>query len=259
MENLNVPVGVSDFAEIRQNGYYYIDKSGLISDLLKTTGTKVTLITRPRRFGKTMAMSMLENFFDIRKDSRKLFAGLEVAQNEELCQEWLNKWPTIFISFKSIDGLSFESAYGMLSMLIAELFNKHLYLLDSDKYTAFEKEKFQMLACRNASYEDAKHSIALLINMLYTYYNKPVIILIDEYDVPIAKAIANGYYKEMLEVMKSLLQVLKDNTALRFAVITSCLKIAKESIFTGTNNFVSDTITASRLNEYFGFVQSEVD
>lgn len=259
MKNLNVPVGVSDFAEIRQNGYYYIDKSGLISDLLKTTGTKVTLVTRPRRFGKTMAMSMLENFFDIRKDSRKLFSGLEIAQNKALCQEGLNKWPTIFISFKSIDGLSFESAYGMLSMIIADLFNKNLYLLDSDKYTAFEKEKFQKLACRNASYEDIKNSLALLINMMQTYYNKPVIVLIDEYDVPVAKASANGYYKEMLEVMKSLLQVLKDNTALRFAVITGCLKIAKESIFTGTNNFVSDTITASRLNEYFGFVQSEVD
>lgn len=259
MKKLNVPVGVSDFAEIRQNGYYYIDKSGLISDLLQTTGSKVTLITRPRRFGKTMAMSMLENFFDIRKDTRKLFAGLEIVQNEALCQEWMNKWPTIFISFRSIDGLSFESAYGMLSVLMAALFNKYIYLLNSDKYTAFQKERFQKIACGNALPEDIKNSISLLIDMLHIYYNKPVIILIDEYDVPIAKASANGYYKEMLEVMKSLLQVLKDNTALRFAVITGCLKIAKESIFTGTNNFVSDTITASRLNEYFGFIQSEVD
>lgn len=259
MKKLNVPVGVSDFAEIRQNGYYYIDKSGLISDLLQTTGSKVTLITRPRRFGKTMAMSMLENFFDIRKDTRKLFAGLEIVKNEALCQEWMNKWPTIFISFRSIDGLSFESAYGMLSVLMAALFNKYIYLLNSDKYTAFQKERFQKIACGNALPEDIKNSISLLIDMLHIYYNKPVIILIDEYDVPVAKASANGYYKEMLEVMKSLLQVLKDNTALRFAVITGCLKIAKESIFTGTNNFVSDTITASRLNEYFGFIQSEVD
>lgn len=147
----------------------------------------------------------------------------------------------------------------MLAVLIADLFNKYLYLLNSDAYTAFQKEKFQRIAGRIASYEDIKNSIALLSDMLYIYYHQPVIILIDEYDVPIAKASANGYYKEMLEVMKSFLQVMKDNTALRFAVITGCLKLAKESIFTGTNNFVSDTITASRLNEYFGFVQSEVD
>ena len=132
MKEMNIPVGVSDFEEIRKNGYYYIDKSGLIGELLSRTGTKVTLITRPRRFGKTLGMSMLENFFDIRKDSRKLFEGLEITENQALCVEWMNQYPTIFVSFRQVDGLNFTGAYDMLTMVIADLYNKHLYLLDSE-------------------------------------------------------------------------------------------------------------------------------
>lgn len=259
MKNLNIPVGVSDFEEIRKNGYYYVDKSGLIEELLKTTGTKVTLITRPRRFGKTLGMSMLESFFDIRKDSKKIFADLEISKNQEFCDKWMNQWPTVFVSFRQVDGLDFAGAYGMLALVISDLYKEHLYLLDSDKITDYDKEIVKQLIRRNASITDTKSSLMLLTRLLQQYYGKPVILLIDEYDVPVAKANAHDYYDEMLDVMKGLMQALKDNQSLRLAVITGCLKIAKESIFTETNKFVSDTITASRLNEYFGFVQSEVN
>lgn len=259
MKLLRIPVGVSDFAEIRRNGYYYVDKSGLIGELLGTTGTKVTLITRPRRFGKTLGMSMLESFFDIQKDNKALFEELEIAKRHELCMEWMNQWPTVFVSFRQVDGLNFNSAYDMLTLVISELYKKHLYLLDSDKVDSFDKEIVKQLIQGTASAKDTKGSLMLLTRLMYQQYGKPVILLIDEYDVPVAKANSNGYYEEMLDVMKGLMQALKDNQALCFAVITGCLKIAKESIFTGTNNFISDTITDSRLNEYFGFVQSEVD
>lgn len=259
MRTLNIPVGVSNFEEIRKNGYYYIDKSGLIGELLSRTGTKVTLITRPRRFGKTLGMSMLENFFDIRKDSRALFEGLEIARDQALCDAWMNQYPTIFVSFRQVDGLDFTGAYDMLTWVISELYKKHRYLLDSDGIGTSDKEIAKQLEWGQASLKDTKGSLLLLTRMMQQHYGKPVILLIDEYDVPVAKANSNGYYEEMLDVMKGLLQALKDNQALQFAVVTGCLKIAKESIFTGTNNFVSDTITNSRLNEYFGFVQSEVD
>ena len=259
MKLLSIPVGVSDFEEIRRNGYYYVDKSGLIGELLGTTGTKVTLITRPRRFGKTLGMSMLESFFDIQKDNKTLFEGLEIANRHDLCTEWMNQWPTVFVSFRQVDGLNFNSAYDMLTLVISELYKKHLYLLDSDKVDSFDKEIVKQLIQGTASAKDTKGSLMLLTRLMYQQYGKPVILLIDEYDVPVAKANSNGYYEEMLDVMKGLMQALKDNQALCFAVITGCLKIAKESIFTGTNNFISDTITDSRLNEYFGFVQSEVD
>lgn len=259
MRTINIPVGVSDFEELRKNDYYYIDKSGLIEELLSRTGTKVTLITRPRRFGKTLGMSMLENFFDIRKNSKKLFEGLEIAKHQTLCDEWMNQYPTIFVSFRQVDGLDFTGAYDMLTWVISELYKKHLYLLESDRINECDKEIARQLIRGNASLKDTKGSLMLLTRLLQQYYGKSVILLIDEYDVPVAKANNNGYYKEMLDVMKGLMQALKDNQALRFAIITGCLKIAKESIFTGTNNFVSDTIANSRLNEYFGFVQKEVD
>lgn len=259
MKNLNIPVGVSDFTEIRKNGYYYIDKSGLIKDILKTASTKVTLITRPRRFGKTLAMSMLDAYFDIRKDSKQLFDGLEISQNQVLCSEWMNKYPTIFVSFRQVEGLDFKGAYDMLTVVIANLFNEHIYLLDSKKATEFQKTSFKNLLSGNASVKEVKSSIYLLMNMMNDYYNEQVILLIDEYDVPVAKANNNGYYNEMLDVMKSLMQTVKDNKTLKFAIITGCLRIAKESIFTGMNNFVSDTIVSSRLNEYFGFTQKEVN
>ena len=259
MNDLKIPVGISDFAKIRNYDYYYVDKTGLIADLLEKETAEVTLITRPRRFGKTMGMSMLANFFDIRKDSKAMFEGLEIAKNTALCSEWMNQWPTLFLSFKKVDGLNFQDAYDMLTVVLANLYKKHMYLLESDKINPFDKEIITHIMSGNASVKEIKDSLALLTITMQEYYGKPVILLLDEYDVPIAKASAKGYYAEMLDVVKGLMQALKDNDALRFAVVTGCLRIAKESIFTGTNNFVSDTISSSHLNEYFGFTQEDVN
>ncbi len=257
MKNLNIPVGISDFGKIRSEGFYYVDKTGLIAELLRAKA-EVTLITRPRRFGKTLGMSMLEAFFDIRKDSRKLFAGLEIEENQELCQKWMNQWPVIFLSLKNVDGLHFSDAYQQLVYEISCLYQEHSYLLNSPTLSELDKATFKRILERQAERTEVARSIQLLSQLMNRHYQKKVILLVDEYDVPVAKANSNGYYKEMLDVMKSLMQSVKDNTALQFAIITGCLKIAKESIFTGTNNFVSDTIHGSRLNEYFGFVQEEV-
>ena len=259
MNDLKIPVGISDFAKIRNYDYYYVDKTGLIADLLEKETAEVTLITRPRRFGKTMGMSMLANFFDIRRDSQAMFEGLEISKNEALCSEWMNQWPVLFISFRRVDGLNFQSAFGMLQETIMDIYGDHLYLLDSPRISGYHKEIMDRILRKTAPAEEIKASLLLLTKLMQTHYKKPVILLIDEYDVPIAKASAKGYYAEMLDVVKGLMQALKDNDALRFAVITGCLRIAKESIFTGTNNFVSDTISSSHLNEYFGFTQADVD
>ena len=202
---------------------------------------------------------MLENFFDIKKNSRDLFAGLEISASEELCSRWMNQCPTVSLSCRQVDGLDFSSAYDMLTMVISNLFNRHRYLLESQEISEFQKTAFVQIASQKATAGEIKNSLILLTDMMQTYYGKKVLLLVDEYDVPVAKANNNGYYEEMLDVMKGLMQALKDNRALGFAVVTGCMKIAKESIFTGTNNFVSDTIADSRLNEYFGFVQREVD
>ena len=259
MKPLNIPVGISDFSEIRKNGYYYVDKSFLIRELLKIPGTQVTLITRPRRFGKTLGMSMLASFFDIRKDSKESFQDLEISTCTDLCRTWQNQYPTIFISFRRVDGLTFSEASYMLSTVISELYQEHSYLLDSPAFNAYDKNTFSKIASGITNPLELKDSLFFLTRMMQKHYGKPVILLIDEYDVPIAKANTHGYYQEMLNLMKGIMQALKDNPALRLAVITGCLKIAKESIFTGTNNFVSDTIADSRFNEYFGFTQKEVD
>ena len=259
MKKMNIPVGISDFEKIRKNGYYYVDKSGLIAELLREESTEVTLITRPRRFGKTLGMSMLNSFFSMEKDSGELFDGLAIMQEKTLCAKWMNQWPTVFLSLKRVDGLDFDGAYGMLMQVIAGVYKQHLYLLDSDRVNDYDKKIITRIMEGTASVEEIKDSLLLLTGAMKEYFGKPVILLIDEYDVPVAKANSHGYYHEMLDVMKGLLQALKDNPALCFAVVTGCLEIAKESIFTGTNNFVSDTITDSRLNEYFGFTQSDVD
>lgn len=262
MNNVKLPVGISDFHKLRQNEYYYVDKTNLIKELLESRIAEVTLITRPRRFGKTIGMSMLAYFFDIRKDSRKLFEDLKISRNIELCQKWMNQYPTLFISFKDVDGLNFQSAMKMLRNQISWICNEHDYLSDSDKINENDKKlflKLQDISEENLSEDLIKISVATIIRMMNVHYGKPVILLLDEYDVPLAKASSNGYYKEMLDVMKTMMSTsLKDNSHLQFAVVTGCLKIAKESIFTGTNNFISDTIISTHLNEYFGFTDQEV-
>lgn len=221
MCKINIPVGVSDFEQIRKNEYYYVDKSGMIAEILSTESTLVTLITRPRRFGKTLGMSMLASFFDIRKDSRNIFAGLEIAENRELCDRWMNQYPVIFLSFKDVDGLTFTSAYEMLAATITDLYKEHLYLLGSDKINPYDQEIIRRLVEGKASVTEVKRSLSLLITFMKMYYGKPVILLLDEYDVPVAKASDHGYYVQMLEIVKALMSTsLKDNPALKFAVLT---------------------------------------
>lgn len=260
MGNPNIPVGISDFKEIRENNNYYIDKSGFISELLTDGAAKVTLITRPRRFGKTLGMSMLYYFFNVRNESQKLFEGLEISRNHELCEKWLNKWPTIFLTFKDIDGLDFASAYDQLVFTISDLYQKYSFLLESEEIDEEDRKRFKLLKSGEGSKILVIRSLSLLMRLLENYYHKQMILLIDEYDVPIAKASSKGYYQQMLEIIRGMMSTaLKDNTSLKFAVITGCLQIAKESIFTGTNNFVTDTIANTGFNEYFGFTQQEVN
>lgn len=259
MNPIKIPVGISDFAEIRRSNYYYIDKTDLIRQLLNDGPAEVTLITRPRRFGKTLGMRMLSEFFDIRKNSRNLFRDLEIAEDISLCESWMNQYPTLFITFKQVDGLTFTSAYDMLCSVIAELCVEHSYLLTSEKISIYDRQILERLARTNGSLADIKNCLLTLTRAMQSHYERPVILLMDEYDVPVAKASSHDYYPEMLDVMKGIMQAFKDNTALKFAVATGCLRIAKESIFTGTNNFVADTITHSYLNEYFGFTQKDVD
>ena len=260
MKEINIPVGISDFKEICKNGYYYVDKTFLIKELLKTTATKVTLITRPRRFGKTMAMSMLATYFDIRENSQDLFDGLEISKETDLCKEWMNQWPVVFLSLKDIDGLNFEDAYERLVVQISNLYKNYTYLLEYDKIDPDDRQIFLDLKAGKAEKAQVFQALRTLMRMLQIYHQKKVILLLDEYDVPIAKASSNGYYNQMLDVMKGIMSTaLKDNTSLQFSVVTGCLRIAKESVFTGTNNFVTDSITDYRYNEFFGFTQAEVD
>lgn len=259
MNYLYFPVGTSNFEKIRSQGYYYVDKTGMIKEILTERTPMVMLITRPRRFGKTLGMSMLEAFFDIRKDHRALFEGLEIASHPALCAAWMNQYPTVFITLRQVEGLNFQDAYGQLLYEIALLYREHAYVLDDASMSEPEKQLYRRLMNREADRTDVLRSIEFLTQVLHKHYGRKVILLMDEYDVPVAKANTNGYYQEMLDVMKGLMRAVKDNASLKFAIITGCLKIAKESIFAGTNNFVSDSILHARLGEYFGFLQEEVD
>ena len=252
-------MGESDFCEIRRKDLFYIDKTSLIEELYKYNGTKVFLFTRPRRFGKTLAMSMLSSFFDITKDSREIFDGLSISRNREICDKWMNKFPTVFISFKNVDGLTFNTAYGKIRVILKTLFRSYKYLLDSSNVDDSDKEDFKLVSDGRAEADDLMDSLSLLTRMLYAHYGRKVILLIDEYDVPLAKASEKGYYREMLDIMKAMLNVLKDNDCLDFAVVTGCLRIAKESIFTVLNNLYSNTITSTAFSSYFGFTSEEVE
>ena len=258
MKQIGLPLGKSDFESIRENGLFYVDKTHLIEELLKKNGTEVFLFTRPRRFGKTLALFMLSSFFDISKDSTRLFEGLKISENRELCEERMNRSPTVFISFKSVDGLSYDDAFARLSTIMMELFTGYIFLLESDMVLDKDKERFNRIFSVDVSREEIISSLSLLVRMLYGHYGKKVVLLIDEYDVPMAKASANGYYREMTDVMRGILQVLKDNSSLDFAVVTGCLRIAKESIFIGINNVYSNSVTSNSFNEFFGFTEEDV-
>ena len=262
MEILKLPVGIENFEDIRRSGFYYIDKTMLIEQTLNNW-SKVTLFTRPRRFGKTLGMSMLRSFFEIGTD-KSLFDGLYISQDKSLCDEHMGKYPVIFISLKDVEGLSYDEAFQVFSRIIGNEISKFSFLAESNKLTVLEKEQFKgLLHIEKGKLIFDKDtftaSLKLLSQLLYKHYGQKVVILIDEYDVPLDKAYQNGYYHEMVSLIRGLFgQALKTNDYLQFAILTGCLRISKESIFTGLNNFEVVSIMDSMYDECFGFTDKEV-
>lgn len=259
---LKLPVGIDSFEKIRKNGFYYIDKSGLIEQLVQLGG-EVTLFTRPRRFGKTLNMSMLRSFFETGADA-SLFDGLYISGNKELCDEYMGKYPVIFLSLKDVDGLKYENAKYRIVELIGREAERYSFLRDSDRLSENEKEQYKaVIALQDGKYSMDENvlisSLRLLSHLLFKHYGEKTVILIDEYDVPLDKAFQNGYYQEMVSLIRGLFgMALKTNDSLQFAVLTGCLRISKESIFTGLNNFKVLSILDSRFDEQFGFTDQEV-
>lgn len=257
MQGKKLPVGIEDFKELREENFYYIDKTGLIRDLLNSWG-KVNLFTRPRRFGKTLNMSMLKNFLEIGAD-KALFDGLAIAEERELCETYMGKFPVVFLSLKSVEGLTFEDAYEMLRRILRAEMLRMSFLEESDRISEKEKYSFRRFLDEQDTREDVRDSLKMLSGLLYGYYGRKVILLIDEYDVPLDKAFQHGYYREMTALIRSLFsQALKTNDALYFAVLTGCLRVSKESIFTGLNNFKVLSVADARYDEHFGFTDAEV-
>ena len=256
MDNrLKLPVGIEDFEEIRKEGFYYIDKTKLIEQLLMNWG-KVNLFTRPRRFGKTLNMSMFKSFFEIGTD-KSVFDELYISRNKKLCNEHMGKYPVIFLSLKGVDGLTFDIALKRITTTMKNEARRHYYLKDSGKLVNEERMQYEQLLL--GQMDDVADSIRLLSELLCKHYGKKTIILIDEYDVPLDKAFSNGYYDEMSELIRGLLgQALKTNDFLQFAILTGCLRVSKESIFTGINNFKVLSIMDTRFDEQFGFTDEEV-
>ena len=260
-----VGVGESDFAALRRSGKYYVDKTAVMYELVEETENKVTLFTRPRRFGKTLMMSMLSNFFSIRKDSREIFEGLRITAYKEFCEKWMNQSPVLFLSYKDVEAETFEGAYRMLKTKLADLCKELDFLLEETAVNSADRDIFRKLMFKTAEEDDVKNSLKTIMRMLYAVYGRKTILLIDEYDVPLARVsekntVENGYYSAMLDVIKGMMgTALKDNEFLEFSVITGCLRIAKESIFTGTNNFASYSVLDADFSEYFGFSEEEVE
>lgn len=257
---ISIAVGGEFFDRLREDGCYYVDKTGLLYDIVHEANNAVTLFTRPRRFGKTLTMSMIESFFDIRRDSRAVFDGLDIMKHEEFCDEWMNRYPVLSVTLKDVEGLTFESAYGMLKSTVADVCIRHAWLGNSEKTDAADRVRFERLKLENSTDDDIRKSLLVLTRMMHAHYGRPVILLIDEYDVPLAKANANRYYTEMLAVIRGMMSAaLKSNDHLKFGVVTGCLRISKESIFTGVNNFKSDSVLDGRFSRYFGFTEEETD
>ena len=263
--DFKVGVGKSDFAALRESGNYYVDKTELIYELVNDTDNEVTLFTRPRRFGKTLMMSMIENFFSIRKESARIFEGLTITEHEDFCKEWMNQYPVLFISFKDAEADEFDVAYAKLKTVIADVCKGISDISLGENVNSFDVEVFNRLQAQTGTDADIQNSLKMIMRMMNAVYGKKVILLIDEYDVPLAKASEkdtskNEYYSKMLDVIKGIMSTaLKDNAFLQFAVITGCLRIAKESIFTGTNNFASYSVLDEDFSYYFGFSGDEVD
>ena len=258
MERKMIPIGVSSFYDMQTMGYYYVDKSLFIKDLLGNLSA-VTLFSRPRRFGKTLNMNMFMEFLDIEKDSRELFKGLAIEKETSICERWQNKSPVIFISMKKVDGMKFEYAYDGLKELLSEVFIEFDFLENDEKLNSKDLNVFKKIINCEAGLAEIKSSLRLLTKLLYRHYNKKVVVLMDEYDVPLQKASINGYYEEMLDIIRAMMNdCFKDNPYLNLGVITGCLRVSKESIFTGFNNLRIYTISNPNFSQYFGFTEEEV-
>lgn len=257
MERKKLPVGIDSFEKLRREDFYYVDKTRLIIDLLKNWG-EVNLFTRPRRFGKTLNMSMLKSFFEIGTD-KTLFDGLAISEEKELCEAYMGKFPVVFVSLKDVDGLTFENAYGKLRDILRAEISRLSFLMQSEQIAEDDKYSFERFLREQDTLDDVQKSLKMLSSLLYQHYGQKVILLIDEYDVPLDKAFQHGYYKEMVALIRSLFsRALKTNDFLQFAVLTGCLRVSKESIFTGLNNFKVLSIADSRFDEHFGFTDAEV-
>ena len=257
MERKKLPVGIDSFEKLRREDFYYVDKTRLIIDLLKNWG-EVNLFTRPRRFGKTLNMSMLKSFFEIGTD-KTLFDGLAISEEKELCEAYMGRFPVVFVSLKDVDGLTFENAYGKLRDILRAEISRLSFLMQSEQIAEDDKYSFERFLREQDTPDDVQKSLKMLSGLLYQHYGQKVILLIDEYDVPLDKAFQHGYYKEMVALIRSLFsRALKTNDFLQFAVLTGCLRVSKESIFTGLNNFKVLSIADSRFDEHFGFTDAEV-
>lgn len=260
MDKIVMPVGYENFEEVRRSGRYYVDKTEILYELVQNEGNKVTLFTRPRRFGKTLTMRMMESFFALGRDSRELFQGLSVMRHEQFCREWMNQFPVIFVTFKDVAHLTFSQAYGCLRAMIADVCKEFAFLEKSDRVNEADRMIFHnlMFECGNETH--VENSLKTLTRMLWSHFKKPVILFIDEYDVPAAEAQEHGYYKEMLMVIRNMFcAALKTNDYLKFAVVTGCLRISKESIFTGVNHFVSYSVLDDEFCDSFGFTEKEAE
>ena len=256
-ERLKLPIGVESFEEIRTDGFYYVDKTKLIEELLNQWG-KVNLFTRPRRFGKSLNMSMLRSFFEIGAKP-EWFKGLYISENTALCEAYMGKLPVVSISLKGVNGATYEEAKGYLIKVINREARRLQFLMESPKLTRFDRELFDELLRKNMDDETLTSSLQELSELLEKHFGEKVIVLIDEYDVPLAKANENGFYDEMALLRRNLFEnVLNTTDSLKFAVLTGCLRVAKESIFTGLNNFKVYPITSAAFDEYFGFTDAEV-
>ena len=258
-----IVVGNDIFDKFIRDDGYYVDKTELIYDLVMNTRNEVTLFTRPRRFGKTLTMSMMENFFDIRRDSKNLFYGRKIlTDHPDFCREWMNQYPVLFFTFKDIQGLDFSSAYEMLKNRISGKCAELAYLAEDSQVTERDRKAFFRLSNEDGSISDMKSSLDTFMRMMNAVYGKPVILLIDEYDVPLSKAAESknkDYYAKMLDVIRGIMSIsLKTNEYLKFAVVTGCLRISKESVFTGVNNFACYSVTSRKFSQYFGFTEEEV-
>ena len=256
-EFIKLPVGIENFEKIRRDGFYYVDKTGLIEQLLNNWG-EVNLFTRPRRFGKTLNMSMLKCFFEIGTD-QSLFDGLYISKNKALCDAYMGKYPVISISLKGVNADSYENARSLLKRIVMEEAKMHRIIMSGNRLDDIDKAEYMSLVTGEMGEDTLVYSMKTLTALLEKYYEKKVIVLIDEYDVPLAKANENGYYDQMVLLVRNLFEnVLKTNSSLKFAVLTGCLRVAKESIFTGLNNFKTNSILDAEYDETFGFVDDEV-